>query len=128
MKMFKQTIIIIIVIVFVILLDIITNNITKKSIENISKKLDEIEDYIESDSKKSNEEAKRINDDWKKLEGKLSFYLEHDELEKVSININLLKKQIQIEEFEDANESITEVKYLLKHIEEKQKLKVKNIF
>ncbi|MGN1298613.1 MAG: DUF4363 family protein [Candidatus Scatovivens sp.] len=128
MKMFKQTIIIIIVIVFVILLDIITNNITKKSIENISKKLDEIEDYIESDSKKSNEEAKKINDDWKKLEDKLSFYLEHDELEKVSININLLKKQIQIEEFEDAKESITEVKYLLKHIEEKQKLKVKNIF
>lgn len=128
MKIFKQIIIITLIILCVITLDVITNKITEIAICNISQKMEDLEKNIDNDSEKLNEEVEHLEKEWKKKEKQLSYYLEHDEIEKVSLNICLLKKEIEIKELEDAKETIAELKYLLNHIKEKPKLRINNIF
>lgn len=128
MKIFKQIIIITLIVVCVIVLEIITNKITANAIGDISKKMEELEKNIDENHKKLNQEVDNLEKEWKEKEEKLSYYLEHDEIEKVSLNIGLLKKEIEIEEYDYAKETIAEVKYLLNHIKDKPKLKINNIF
>lgn len=73
-------------------------------------------------------EAKNLLTEWEKNEKILSYYLEHDEVEKIGNSINLIKKQIEIRDYDDARQSITETKFLFDHIEEKQILNVENFF
>lgn len=128
MKIFNQIIIIALIIVSVIVLEFITNKITEIAIADISEKMDKLEKSIEINSEKLNLEVENLEKEWEKKEEQLSYYLEHDEIEKVSLNICLLKKEIEIEDYEHAKETISEVKYLLNHIEEKPRLKINNIF
>ncbi len=128
MRIFKQIIIIIFVLVLVISLDIITRKITKEAIENIKEELSILEKNIKTGSDGIIEETEQLDKKWKSIEDKLSFYLEHNELEKISIKIKLLKKEIEIDELNDAKETIMEINYSLEHVEEKQNLKIKNIF
>ena len=128
MKTFSQIIIIILIIVFVLVLDIITNNMTEKYIKKIESEMANIERVIDEKTEKLKEQTNNLDKMWKDIENKMSYYSEHNELEKVSLNIKLLKKQIEIEEYNLAKESISEINYILEHIEEKQKLKIKNIF
>ena len=58
----------------------------------------------------------------------MNFYLEHDELEKASKQIAILETQIQTNNITDAKQNISEIKFLLKHIEDKPKIKIFNIF
>lgn len=127
MKVFKQIIIIISLIVIIIIADILTNNMTKSYIQKIKEKLENIEYLIEGKKDLGNS-AEELKNRWKEYEEKLSYFLEHDEIEKVSLNINLINKQVNIEKFEDALETIAETKYLLDHIKEKNELKINNIF
>ena len=89
MKIFKQIIIITLIVVCVIVLEIITNKITANAIGDISKKMEELEKNIDENHKKLNQEVDNLEKEWKEKEEKLSYYLEHDEIEKVSLNIGL---------------------------------------
>lgn len=72
--------------------------------------------------------AKDLLKDWEEKEVILSYYLEHDEIEKIGNDISLIEKQIEIEDIDDARQTITEVKFLFNHIENKQLLNIENFF
>ena len=72
--------------------------------------------------------ARDLLKDWEEKEVILSYYLEHDEIEKIGNDINLIEKQIEIEDIDDARQTITEVKFLFNHIENKQLLNIENFF
>lgn len=155
----KNIFIIIIIIIFVISLDFMTENYTNSIVDEINKKLEELNQDIENyylknkknfddnlnvnnndveyainsqqremESKKIEENANDILKLWREKEDILSWYIEHDEVEKVSDKINVFNKQIEIKEYYVALVSITEVDFLLGHITEKQNLCLKNIF
>ena len=136
----KKSWVIIVVIFLVIFLDFITENYTNKVVEEVNQVLENIDTELEKryvnneivlkeeEEKNIREMSKKILQKWRTKENNLSFYIEHDEIEKVSDKINLLNKQIEIDNYIDAISSINEAKFLLKHITEKQSLTWKNIF
>ena len=74
------------------------------------------------------EKARDLLKDWEEKEEILSYYLEHDEIEKIGNDISLIEKQIEIEDIDHARQTITEVKFLFNHIENKQILNIENFF
>ena len=119
MKIFEQMTIVIVIVFFIIFLEIFT---TRNTANSINKMLDEI------DKIKAKQESKNIYEKWEKLENKMNYYLEHDELEKVGRQITILQSQIKSENILDIKQNLSEIKFLLKHIEEKPKITVDNIF
>ena len=141
MKLKKEVILIIIILISIIILDFVTNYISEKSVKEIMAKLDEISILIETAKYQNNqnelsseteknleEKVSNLKNEWNNKQNKLSMVVEHDELEKVTINIVLLDENIKNLEFVNAQEDEAEVKYWLNHFKEKEKLNLKNIF
>lgn len=124
---YKPILLAAIIVIFVIILDFITVNNTKKIIGNMNENLDEIDNLL-SDNKSAVDSANDLLEKWEKSYKLMSYYLEHDEIEKIGNNINLIQKQIEIEDYDDARQSITETQFLFDHLEEKQILNIENFF
>ena len=58
----------------------------------------------------------------------MALFVEHNELEKVSNDIVIIESNFETNETEKILENIAELKFMLEHIEEKNQLKLKNIF
>lgn len=126
MRFFKEYIILFLIIVFVILIEVITDNITYRSLESINVKIKDLEAAIERDEAK--EKVKELSEEWKKEETKLCYYMEHDELEKVSVLVDNVKSNIEADNDDVIKEQVNEIKYILEHVKNKQKIELKNIF
>lgn len=131
---------IIIIIIFVFFLDFMTEKHTNNTINEITIKLKELNESIEEsykdgnyyiDEKSSQKNIKLSNEVlelWRKRDNALSFYIEHDEIEKVSDKMNTFNKEIETRNYTDATVDIIEAEFLLSHITEKQSFSLKNIF
>lgn len=126
MRFLKEYVILFFIIVFVIFIEIITDNITHKSISDINKTIEELELSLESED--AGEKVKNLCDSWEKEEDKLAFYMEHDELEKVGVLVDNIKSDIANDSMDEINEKVDEIKFLLEHVKNKQKIELKNIF
>lgn len=126
MRFLKEYVILFFIIVFVILIEIITDNITNKSITDINSTIEELESALESGV--AEEKIKNLCSSWKKEEDKLAFYMEHDELEKVGVLVDNIKSDIANDSMNEINEKVDEIKFLLEHVKNKQKIELKNIF
>ena len=54
--------------------------------------------------------------------------MEHDELEKVGVLVDNIKSDIANDSMDEINEKVDEIKFLLEHVKNKQKIELKNIF
>lgn len=126
MRFLKEYTIIFLIIIFVIAIEIVTDNITQKSISDINKSIQELERTLETEQSK--EQIQKLCQAWKREKDKLSFYMEHDELEKVGVLVDNVKSDIENENTEDVKQELDEIKFLLDHVKDKQKLQLKNIF
>lgn len=126
MRFLKEYVIIILIIIFVIAIEFITDGITNKSIGDIRNSIQDLEESLETEEAKG--KIKDLCSSWKEEEKKLSYYMEHDELEKVGVLVDNIKSNIENDNTEDINQELDEIKFLLEHIREKQKLQLKNIF
>lgn len=137
----KKIIGIIVIIIGVLTLDCLAENHTNKTIGEITDMLveldEEIGDYKKDDDMKldGDEKAEKLTKmsneilkTWREKDKVLSFYIEHDEIEKVSDKINAFNRQIEIYNYTDATVSIIEAEFLLKHITEKQSFCLENLF
>ena len=95
--MFKETIISIVIILSIITLDFITQDYTKESVKETISSLTEVKDDIEKNTGKVNESVKKTFELWEKRYSKLAYFIEHDELEKVSNAIIEMKSHIETE-------------------------------
>lgn len=129
--MWKEIIIIITILIIVVSGEFITQNNTKKSIEDVIDKIDLlIEDILNEkyDSFEINKKYSDILNTWDKYYEVLSFYIEHDELEKVKTEFVALKANIDVEEYEKGLEELSKSRYILEHIQSKEQVCLKNIF
>lgn len=125
----KEIIIVFIIIIMIFATDILTQNFTKKSISLINEKLDNIKTtIINNETNDLNSEIKNLDENWTDINNKMSFYIEHDELEKVNTSLVKIKSYIEFEEYSEAVPELEECKYILDHIKEKQRLKIINLF
>lgn len=127
--MYKEIIITIIIIVVVFGLDILTNNYTSNAADVISIKLDELKQEVEKENtediaNKTNE----ILNKWKEYYNILAYYIEHDELEKVDTELAKLKADQEVQKYDDCINEIETTKFILRHIEDKEKFTIQSIF
>ena len=124
-----KALLLIIIIIFIIGLDLFlyfkTNKLVNLMIDDLVKLEKVVEDKNIDDSKTK---FKNLKKEWGKAENVLSFFIEHEEIEKVSTRIASIEEKVENEEYEDVLEKIAEAKFLLKHVEDKYNLDLKNFF
>ena len=127
MKLDKQIAIFIFIILVIVFLDIIFEQHFNHQKAKFEELVSEIQEMIlnKQDAKKQSEE---LYNNWLEFEKKAAYYVEHNELEKVSLKVGLIKKTIEINETDLTVEYLEEIKFLLDHIYDKDKLRLKNIF
>lgn len=126
MRFVKEFIGLALIIVFVITIEIITVKTTKDSLKNIDGKISQVQKW-ESDEQLETS-IKELSNSWKIEEKKMSCYIEHNELEEITKLINSLEFQIEDNKKDNINQTIDEIKFKMEHIENKQKIKLENIF
>ena len=126
MKRFKREIItLIVIIVFIVAIDLITDKIMKNVVDDMVNLIEDIERKIgENLEDVKIDDLKKV---WHEKEVMLAYFSEHDELEKVTVEVTELKSNMENDMKEEAKGNIDKIKFLLKHIEEKEKLKLKNM-
>jgi len=126
----KEEIITIIIIIFIIGAEIITQKHTNNSLDELDAKLKNLKEMTLS-KQYSNGELKQtmeeIGENWKKKDDILSYYLEHEELEKIYTQIKKIKAHFETDLEEEVVPEIEEGIYLLDHLKDKQKLNLKNV-
>ncbi len=129
MENWQKILLIVIIIVIIISLDLIIYFKTNNLIEDTEQYLSKLENKLnENNLEQSKKASKNLNEKWKDHEKKLSFFIEHDEIEKVSDKIAVIHENTKNEEYHTALEDVKEAKYLLEHIKEKYNFNLKNIF
>ena len=129
--MYKELVISIFLVILIFIGDYFTQNYTEKAIEKINISLDDIKkEIVEENININNVSQKTKNTEkiWENYNKKLSYFIEHDELEKVENNLVGCVSYIESNEYIEAKEKIDEMKFILKHIEEKNRFNLKNIF
>ena len=124
--MYKETILIVVIILG---LDIITNRYTANAIDELSQSLDELKLDLNTKSKSEIEEkTNNIFSKWREHYDILAYYIEHDELEKVETQLTMLRSDQNEEQYEECKKEIDTTKFILKHIENKEKFTLQSIF
>ena len=126
--MFKEVMISIIIVVLIFSLDIITQTYTMASVAETSSELNNLKGKIENQNNNLDIDIDKISNNWEKRRQKLSYFIEHDELEKVETNLTNIKSYIESAELNMAISSIDEAKFILEHIKEKNAFNLENIF
>ena len=127
--MYKELIVCTVIIVIIVTLDIFLQNYTKNSTMEIEGRLSKIKECIENkDMDTQEKELDMLDDIWEDKHNKLAYYIEHDELEKVETQIYAIKGFYEAEKYDEILPEAEKCTFILKHIEEKNKLSIKNIF
>lgn len=127
-KMSKELITCVIIIIVIVGLDILIGNFVDSKMDYTIELLQDVRTDLEKeDYSVAREKIDKINDYWYDSQQVFSFYIEHDELEKVATELTALKTYVELEE-KEALEKIDIMAFIIKHIEEKDDLRLKNIF
>ena len=131
----KEIIIVIIIIILIITAHILTQNFTKESIKKMYTRLNDIkniskqiEESGEGDKQKLNKKIEEMQAEWREINRKMAFYIEHDELEKVNTSLILIKGYLTMEDYSQGVPELEKCEYILQHIQDKQSLKIINLF
>lgn len=129
--MIKEILISGIILVLIFTGECITENYTEETIDKISQDLMEMRSQIVNDKKINvDNDKKKIDDINSYIESrhdKLSYYIEHNELNKVRTELVVLESDIDVEEYQDAVARIDNSILILNIIKEKSKFNLKNI-
>lgn len=126
MQFIKETIGIILIILFVIIIEIITMKVTNNSLNRVNDELGLIES--ESNENELKSKINNFSNSWKNEEKKLSCFMEHNELEEITKEVNSLVFAIENGKKETIKEKLDNIKFKMEHIKNKQKIKIENIF
>ena len=126
----KELIVCIFIFIIIITANIITQNYTKECVSYMNKELNLLKESSinKKNNKEISEKISNIENIWSNYQEKLAYYIEHNELEKVETQIYAIKGLIESKSYDSMLSEIEKCSFILKHIEEKSKLSIKNIF
>ena len=130
-RMVKEFFICTIILILIFIGNGITQGYSRNSIEDINEKLADLREEMNQEEINEEEIVKHqeeIDKQWEEMFSKLAYYIEHEELEKVSRNLENMKTYIGLKEYDNATKEINEVIYILNHIEDKYSFNLQNIF
>lgn len=124
-----KIVVVLISIVMIVIMNILIGKYTDKNIDDMGAKVDSLRQSLgDSNFDKSKKQSKELRNDWEKYEDKFAYFMDHEELEKLTLKIIIVDENLRNEDYERAIEDIIEVKFLLQHIKEKLKFKLSNVF
>ena len=129
--MVKEFFICTIILILIFIGNGITQGYSRNSIEDINEKLADLREEMNQEEINEEEIVKHqeeIDKQWEEMFSKLAYYIEHEELEKVSRNLENMKTYIGLKEYDNTTKEINEVIYILNHIEDKYSFNLQNIF
>lgn len=130
MRMFKEMFICILILSMIFVGDYITQSYTSKSVNEISSKLTEIKDEMQKEnieSKKINDKMSEMSNSLERKHDKLSYYIEHNEIEKLETELTSLKSYVEVEQYDEAINEIDRALFLLNHIKDKYEFNMKTV-
>ena len=74
------------------------------------------------------EQANQIYGEWQEVSEKWSIIVLHDEIDLIQTSLIRMKSKIETKKFDESIEDLDTSIFLLKHIKEKEKTSLKNIF
>lgn len=127
----REAVITIVIILVILIGEWQTQSYSRETLGGVQDSLRELKEEILSSEIEVSElidKTNQIYDKWEEDNELLSYYLEHDELEKVNTQIVLVRGFLESDIPGDAIPEIEEGIYIIEHIKEKEKLSIKNIF
>ena len=127
----REAVITILIILVIIIGEYLTQRYSEETLGGVQDSLGELKEQILSSEIEVSElidKTNQIYNKWEEDNELLSYYLEHNELEKVNTQIVLVRGFLESDTPEDAIPEIEEGIYILEHIKEKEKLSIKNVF
>ena len=125
----KEIIISISIILSILILDIASQNYTKRAIEDMNNCISTFKDQINNaDAETLQKSVDNINTKWKEYNKKMSLYIEHNELEKVETYLAGYKNYVYAEDKEVVFKDIDQTEFMLEHISNKYRFTLENIF
>ena len=129
--MLKEFLICIIIITGIVIGNIITQDYSVNSIEDVNNHIRELKETMQN-GEKNNEDihskVEEIDKKWEDMFSKLAYYIEHDELEKFAKNLENIKTYTELEDYESTRKEINEGIFIVEHIEDKYSFNLQNIF
>lgn len=129
-KMFKEIFICILILSMIFVGNYITQSYTLKSVNEISSNLEEIKDEMQKEnieSKKVNDKIGEMSNNLERRHDKLSYYIEHNEIEKLETELTSLKSYVEVEQYDEAINEIDRALFLLNHIKDKYEFNMKTV-
>ena len=127
----KETTIIIVILIIIICGAIYTQKFLNSTADKLVGKLEELKNGIEENSM-AEEKIKSISDEiygeWEDINEKWSVIVLHDEIDLIETSLIRMKSKIKTGNFEESMEDLDTSIFLVKHIKEKEKTSLKNIF
>lgn len=127
----KQVIIIIIVLIIIFGGACYIQNFLDNTSDMIVSKLENLKTDLQTgniDENRLKEETDEIYGEWEDINEKWSVIVLHDEIDLIETALIRMKSKIKIGEIDESMEDIDTSIFLLKHIKEKEKTSLKNIF
>ena len=129
--MFKELAVSIVIVIAIVVLNNVTQGYTDKSVSETTEKLEELRDDIIKTEKEHDDIVSELNDIYDKWMGfheKLSYYIEHNELEKAETQLTALKGYIEMGEYNVAVSELDKTIFILNRIEDKYDFALDNVF
>lgn len=129
MRFLREYCIIIIILIIVFVIDYFTDKNLSNSVNWMREGIGSIENKMKEDNEnEAQNEFHDLKEKWKKEEKGLALFVEHNELEKISGDIVRIESNFNTNDMDELFQNIADLKFMLEHIEEKNRLKLKNIF
>lgn len=127
----KQIIIIIIVLIIIFGGAWYTQNFLNNTSDKLVSRLEDLKNDLQKgnvDENRLKEETDEIYGEWEEINEKWSVVVLHNEIDLIETSLIRMKSKIKIGEVEESMEDLDTSIFLLKHIKEKEKTSLKNIF
>lgn len=127
----KEIVIVLCLVILIIIGHVYTQKYTKNFFEDMSNELNYMKEKIlkgNVDNSELKENIENIKEKWDEKYDKLAYYIEHDELEKVEIQLVLISANVEVANYEKCIEELEKCKFMLEHIKDKDALQLVNIF
>jgi len=127
----KEIVITAMILIIIIVGEVLAQNYTTKCVEETNQELNGLKELAmkgENTNEELEAKSNEIYNNWREKSHVLAYYLEHDELEKVDTQIQIITADYEAGLTEESIPEIEQAIYILKHIKEKTTLLLKNVF
>lgn len=126
----KEYVMMILILISVISGHYLTQKKSSDVFQSIEKDLNELKTMVEEEETQDNLNAriKKIEDEWNDEYEILAYYTEHDELEKIGVQLSIINSTIKTKTNNDTFMEIDRCIFLIEHLEDKEDLKIVNMF